>query len=107
MKRVLAEVTDHMEQQYSNQRYLDTLRTDNEAMALLERERHVMLMMYVDDDDIPHNLCYQIGQLKNELKLKKQEVKQDKLHIERLTTKSKHLKSQQKLQERYLVVHAN
>ena len=41
MKRVLAEVTDHMEQQYSNQRYLDKLRADNETMALLERERQV------------------------------------------------------------------
>lgn len=41
VKRVLAEVTGHMEQQYSNQRYLDKLRADNEAMALLEKERQV------------------------------------------------------------------
>lgn len=43
VKRVLAEVTGHMEQQYSNQRYLDKLRADNEAMALLEKERQVDL----------------------------------------------------------------
>ena len=41
MKRVLAEVTEHMEQHYSNQRYLDKLRADNEATALLDRERQV------------------------------------------------------------------
>ena len=41
VKRVLAEVTGHMEQQYSNQRYLDKLRANNETMALLEKERQV------------------------------------------------------------------
>ena len=41
MKRVLAEVTDHMEQHSSNQRYLNKLRADNEATALLDRERQV------------------------------------------------------------------
>ena len=46
MKRVLAEVTGHMEQQYSNQRYLDKLRADNEAMALLEKERQVQCHYY-------------------------------------------------------------
>ena len=43
LKHILAEVTEHMEQQYSNQRYLDKLRADNEAVAMLERERKVRL----------------------------------------------------------------
>ena len=30
-----------MEQQYSNQRYLDKLRSDNETLTLLEKERQV------------------------------------------------------------------
>ena len=41
MKRVLAEVTEHMEQHYSNQRYLDKLRADNDATVLLDKERQV------------------------------------------------------------------
>ena len=42
MQRVLAEVTDHMEQQYSAHNYLEKLRTENEAMAIKERERQVI-----------------------------------------------------------------
>lgn len=41
MQRVLAEVTDHMEQQYSAHRYLEKLRTENESIALKEKERTV------------------------------------------------------------------
>lgn len=43
MQKVLAEVTDHMEQQYSSHRYLEKLRTDNECIALKEKERTVSL----------------------------------------------------------------
>jgi hypothetical protein len=90
VKRVLAEVTGHMEQQYSNQRYLDKLRADNEAMALLEKERqvHYCSLLSLYNNNI---VTMEIGQLKTELKQKKQEVKQDRLQIEKLTTESKHL----------------
>lgn len=45
MQRVLAEVTDHMEQQYSAHKYLEKLRTDNESIALKEKERTVSLLI--------------------------------------------------------------
>lgn len=38
---MLAEVTDHMEQQYSAHNYLEKLRTENEAMANKEQKRQV------------------------------------------------------------------
>ncbi len=41
MQKVLAEVTDHMEQQYSAHQYLERLRSDNEGVALKEKERVV------------------------------------------------------------------
>ena len=41
IQRVLAEVTDHMEQQYSAHRYLEKLRSENENIALKEKERTV------------------------------------------------------------------
>ena len=41
MQRVLAEVTDHMEQQYTAHRYLEKLRTENEGIAIKEKERMV------------------------------------------------------------------
>ncbi len=41
MQRVLAEVTQHMEQQYSSHRYLEKLRAENETMALQEKDRKV------------------------------------------------------------------
>ena len=41
MQKVLAEVTEHMEQQYSAHRYLEKLRTENEAIVLKEKERAV------------------------------------------------------------------
>lgn len=41
MQNVLAEVTDHMEQQYSAHRYLEKLRSENENIALKEKERTV------------------------------------------------------------------
>ena len=42
MQRVLAEVTEHMEQQYSAHRYLEKLRLQNEAMSVQEKERQVL-----------------------------------------------------------------
>ena len=41
LQRVLAEVTDHMEQQYSAHQYLEKLRSENESLALKEKERQV------------------------------------------------------------------
>ena len=41
MKQILLEVTDHMEQQYAAQRYLEKLHSENEAMVLREKEREV------------------------------------------------------------------
>lgn len=41
MQKVLAEVTDHMEQQYSAHRYLEKLRSENENIAMREKERTV------------------------------------------------------------------
>ena len=41
MQRVLAEVTDHMEQQYSAHKYLEKLRTENEVIAIKEKEKTV------------------------------------------------------------------
>ncbi len=41
MQRVLGEVTQHMEQQYSAHRYLEKLRTENETIAIKEKERLV------------------------------------------------------------------
>lgn len=41
MQRMLAEVTDHMEQQYSAHKYLEKLRSENESIALKEKERLV------------------------------------------------------------------
>ena len=41
LQRVLAEVTEHMEQQYSAHRYLEKLRAENETIALKEKERKV------------------------------------------------------------------
>ena len=41
MQKVLAEVTDHMEQQYSAHKALDKLRADNETVAIKEKERMV------------------------------------------------------------------
>lgn len=38
---MLAEVTEHMEQQYSAHRYLEKLRAENESIALKEKERKV------------------------------------------------------------------
>ena len=42
MQRILAEVTEHMEQQYSAHRYLEKLRSENEAMSVQEKERQVL-----------------------------------------------------------------
>ena len=41
MQKVLAEVTEHMEQQYSAHKYLEKLRVENESIALKEKERVV------------------------------------------------------------------
>ena len=41
MQRVLAEVTEHMEQQYSAHKYLDKLRSENEMINIKEKERLV------------------------------------------------------------------
>lgn len=41
MQKVLAEVTDHMEQQHSAHRYLEKLRMENEAIVLKEKDRAV------------------------------------------------------------------
>ena len=41
MQKVLAEVTDHMEQQYTAHRYLEKLRTENEGIVIKEKERMV------------------------------------------------------------------
>ena len=45
LQRVLAEVTDHMEQQYSAHQYLEKLRSENESLALKEKERQVELFV--------------------------------------------------------------
>ena len=49
MQKMLAEVTDHMEQQYTAHRYLERLRTENEGIMLKEKERLVReaLVCYV------------------------------------------------------------
>ena len=44
-----------MEQQYSNQRYLDKLRSDNETLTLLEKERQVK----------QYNIITQVGTFEN------------------------------------------
>ena len=41
MQKVLAEVTDHMEKQYSHHQKLERLRSENETIALREKERVV------------------------------------------------------------------
>ena len=41
MQKVLAEVTDHMEKQYSAHQYLERLRSENENVAIKEKERVV------------------------------------------------------------------
>ena len=47
LQRVLAEVTDHMEQQYSAHQYLERLRSENESLALKEKDRQVRWMAYL------------------------------------------------------------
>ena len=47
MQRILAEVTEHMEQQYSAHRYLEKLRSENETMAVREKERQVLLSGHI------------------------------------------------------------
>ena len=42
LQRVLSEVTQHMEQQYSAHYYLEKMRIENEAMALKEKDRQVL-----------------------------------------------------------------
>lgn len=71
MQRVLAEVTDHMQQQYTAHRYLEKLRNENEGIALKEKERVVSHQQSTDkvgggeEENIPPNetlpiddLCY-------------------------------------------------
>lgn len=41
MQRILAEVTEHMEEQYTSHKYLEKLQAENEAVALQERDRKV------------------------------------------------------------------
>lgn len=46
MQKVLAEVTDHMEQQHTAHRYLEKLRTENEGIVLKEKERLVRKVVH-------------------------------------------------------------
>ena len=41
LQRVLKEVTEHMEEQYSAHHYLEKLRADNESLAMKEKDRKV------------------------------------------------------------------
>ena len=41
MQRILKEVTEHMEEQYSAHHYLEKLRSDNESLAMKEKDRKV------------------------------------------------------------------
>ena len=40
-QRILSEVTDHMEQQHTAHKYLESLRLENERIVLKEKEREV------------------------------------------------------------------
>ena len=47
MQRMLAEVTGHMEQQYSAHKYLEKLRVENQTIALTEKDRKVSITLVI------------------------------------------------------------
>lgn len=81
LQRVLKEVTEHMEEQYTAHHYLEKLRADNETLAMKEKDR-------------------KIGHLKNELKAQRKELKKEKLQVESLSLEAKYLKAKQMEHER-------
>lgn len=59
LQRVLAEVTDHMEQQYSAHQYLEKLRSENESLALKEKERQVAFAKVLNViDTVTRHSCF-------------------------------------------------
>jgi chromosome segregation ATPase len=81
LQKILSEVTEHMEQQYTAHSYLEKLRADNETLAIKEKDR-------------------KIGHLKNELKAQKKELKKEKLQVETLAMEAQYLKTRQKEHEK-------
>ena len=45
LQRVLKEVTQHMEEQHTSHHYLEKLRKENEAIALKEKDRQVIIII--------------------------------------------------------------
>ncbi|XP_064391046.1 trichohyalin-like isoform X3 [Halichondria panicea] len=83
VQRLLSKVTQHLEQQHIAHKYmhLESLRLENEKIVLEKRER-------------------EITQLRSELCNKKQESEQDKMHMQHMKVETRHLKAQQKDQEK-------
>ena len=108
-QRVLSEVTDHMEQQHTAHKYLESLRSENERIVLKEKEREVCASVFTLPCVIHTyvlvqlnlNWVSQISQLKTELAHKKHEGKQDKMRMQHLEVEARHLKAQRKDHERY------
>ena len=104
LQRVLAEVTDHMEQQYSAHQYLEKLRSENESLALKEKERQVgdYSVLAVNNTNIAltgqiSSIFFpKIANLKGELRHKKLELKQEKLQVESLELEARYLRSRHK-----------
>ena len=92
-----------MEQQYSAHQYLEKLRSENESLALKEKERQVGSYSVLGLNTIIaltrfNPLCFgpKIASLKGELRHKKLELKQEKLQVESLELEAKYLRSRHK-----------